>query len=113
MPPLAVPPRQAIALGYDRTQDEAPRVLATGQGAIADKILAAAQEHGVPIKQDPVLTAALATLDLEASIPPELYAVVAEVLIYVWRVKERREKLGSPASPAPQTGQTIEKALHP
>lgn len=95
-------PRQAIALGYDQASDDAPRVVASGQGPVADRILAAARDHGVPIKEDPVLAAALATLDLESSIPPELYAVVAEVLIYVWRVRERRTsvQVGLPAAPA-------------
>ncbi len=86
--------KRVVALGYDRTKDEAPKVVATGQGALADQILKLARENGVPIKEDPVLATALATLDLEQTIPPELYAVVAEVLIYVWRVRERRTKAG-------------------
>ncbi len=90
-PPLR---KRVVALGYDRTKDEAPKVVATGQGALADQILKLARENGVPIKEDPVLATALATLDLEQTIPPELYAVVAEVLIYVWRVRERRTKAG-------------------
>jgi flagellar biosynthesis protein len=104
MPPSPQRPRQAVALGYDRTHDEAPRVVASGQGPVADRILAAARDHGVPIKADPVLAAALATLDLETSIPPDLYAVVAEVLIYVWRVKERRSGLPPASAAPPQTG---------
>ncbi len=98
-------PRQAVALGYDRAHDEAPRVVASGQGPVADRILAAARDHGVPIKEDPVLAAALATLDLETSIPSDLYAVVAEVLIYVWRVKERRSGLSPTSAGSPQTAQ--------
>ncbi len=84
--------KRVVALGYDRSKDEAPKVVATGQGALADKIIQLARENGVPIKEDPVLATALATLDLEQTIPPELYAVVAEVLIYVWRVRERKAK---------------------
>ena len=84
--------KRVVALGYDRNKDEAPKVVATGQGALADKIIQLARENGVPIKEDPVLATALATLDLEQTIPPELYAVVAEVLIYVWRVRERKAK---------------------
>lgn len=88
------PRKRVVALGYDRANDDAPKVVATGQGPLADQILKLARENGVPIKEDPVLATALATLDLEETIPPELYAVVAEVLIYVWRVRERRAKAG-------------------
>lgn len=87
------PRKRVVALGYDRAKDEAPKVMATGQGPLAEQILKLARENGVPIKEDPVLATALATLDLEQTIPPELYAVVAEVLIYVWRVRERKAKL--------------------
>ena len=86
------PRKRVVALGYDRAKDEAPKVMATGQGPLAEQILKLARENGVPIKEDPVLATALATLDLEQTIPPELYAVVAEVLIYVWRVRERKAK---------------------
>ncbi len=86
------PRKRVVALGYDRAKDEAPKVVATGQGPLAEQILKLARENGVPIKEDPVLATALATLDLEQTIPPELYAVVAEVLIYVWRVRERKAK---------------------
>ena len=81
-------PGRAIALGYDPEQDPAPRVLASGQGVIAEQILAIARDKGVPIREDPILAAALATVELEAVIPPELYALVAEVLAYVYRLRE-------------------------
>jgi flagellar biosynthesis protein len=64
-------------------------VLATGQGRLAEQIIATARANGIPIRDDPVLAAALATLELDTVIPPELYAVVAEVLAYVYRVKGR------------------------
>lgn len=87
-PTIHVSPR-AVALGYDAKNDPAPRVLATGQGAVAEKIIALARENNIPIREDPVLAAALATVDLGTLIPPELYSVVAEVLAYVYRVKRR------------------------
>jgi flagellar biosynthesis protein len=83
-------PAQAVALGYDPEKDSAPRVLAAGNGALAERILALAREHGVPIQEDPVLVEALATVDLGASIPAELYVVVAEVLAFVYRVQGKR-----------------------
>ncbi len=80
---------RAVALGYDAEHDPAPRVLATGQGEIAERIITLARENNIPIREDPVLAAALATVDLGTLIPPELYSVVAEVLAYVYRVKGR------------------------
>jgi flagellar biosynthesis protein len=52
---------------------------------VADRILAAAQEHGVPIREDPDLAEALAHLDLWQAVPPELYAVIAEVFAWAYR----------------------------
>lgn len=81
---------RAVALGYDAERDAAPRLLASGEGAIADKIIALARVNGIPIREDPALVAALATVNLDAAIPPELYAVVAEVLAYVYRVSGQK-----------------------
>lgn len=83
---------RAVALGYDAESDDAPRVLASGEGLIAEKIIALAKEHGVHLREDPALVAALATVDVDATIPPELYAVVAEVLAYVYRIKRKAGK---------------------
>lgn len=81
--------RSATALGYDPEQDDAPRILATGQQKIAERIIEVALEHGIPIREDPVLAAALATLDVDDTIPPELYAVVAELLAWVYRIQQK------------------------
>jgi flagellar biosynthesis protein len=80
---------QAVALGYDPQADEAPRVLAAGQGRVAEQILAAARANDIPVHADPALAAALATVELDTAIPPELYVVVAEVLAYVYRMQKR------------------------
>jgi flagellar biosynthesis protein len=92
---------QAVALGYDPEKDDAPRVLASGVGGVAERIVALAKENGILIREDPMLTAALATVDLDTTIPPELYAVVAEVLVYVYRVKERKLHPNGPPAPGP------------
>jgi len=80
---------RAVALRYDPGKEDAPRILATGSGKIADDIIALAQEHAIPIHDDPLLVEALAALDIDTLIPPELYQVVAEVLAYIVRVRER------------------------
>lgn len=63
----------------------APRVTAAGSGPVADRILEIARDHGVPLREDPDLVAALATLDLDALIPVELYDVIAQVLAWAYR----------------------------
>jgi flagellar biosynthesis protein len=80
-------PLKATALGYNPDEDIAPRVLAQGQGKIAEQILEIAREKGIPIQEDPLLASALAQLDIDETIPPELYQVVAELLAYVMRVQ--------------------------
>jgi len=82
--------QNAVAVGYDAAKDSAPRILASGQGVVAQKIIELARQNGVLIKEDPLLVAALATLEVDTLIPPELYSVVAEVLAYVYRVRERQ-----------------------
>ena len=80
---------RAVALGYHPDQDIAPRVVASGQGVVAEKIIAIARQHGIVIREDPVLVEALAGVEIDAVIPMELYALVAEVLAYVYRVEGR------------------------
>ncbi len=80
----------ATALAYDPQADNAPRVVASGRGKSAEKILALAREHNVPVYEDAELTAALALINLDEEIPPELYLVVAEVLAYLYRVAGKR-----------------------
>ena len=78
---------RAIALSYDGQEMPAPTVSATGQGELAQRIIALAEENNIPIRHDPDLVALLAQLDVGQIIPAELYAVVAEVLAFVYRLK--------------------------
>ena len=68
--------KQAIALEYDPS-DEAPRVIASGRGILAEKIIEKAKENDVPVHQDDKLADTLSRLDIGDMIPPELYEVVA------------------------------------
>jgi flagellar biosynthesis protein len=81
--------KSAVALRYTPEEAEAPRVIAKGQGLIADKILEQAKEHGVPIQEDPSLVEVLAKLELNEQIPVELYQVVAEILAFVYQTDRR------------------------
>ncbi len=87
-------PRRALALQYDRNEDSAPRIVAEGTGAVADRILELARQHRVPVKEDPLLAEALAKLEIGETIPPELYVVVAEVFAWLYRLEEKGEGAG-------------------
>lgn len=82
--------RAAAALRYDPVGSDPPEVVATGRGLAADEIVRLAKEHGIPLYEDAGLVEALSRLDCSAMIPRELYAVVAEVLAYVYRVDAQK-----------------------
>jgi len=84
--------QKAVALQYERGKDRAPKVTAKGQGKLAQKILALAHEHHIPIHKDKALLEALYRLDLNEEIPEELYQVVAEVLAFIYRMNRLRAK---------------------
>ncbi len=84
--------KQAIALEYDPS-DEAPRVIATGRGLLAEKIIEKAKESDVPIHRDDKLADTLSRLQIGEMIPPELYEVVAEILIFVDSMDKLKKKL--------------------
>jgi flagellar biosynthesis protein len=76
----------AVALEYDpKATEGAPRVLATGRGAVAEQILELAFAHGVKVRQDADLARVLTAVDVDSEIPIEAFAAVAEILAYVYR----------------------------
>ncbi len=75
----------AVALEYEIGTRQAPRVTAKGYGAIAEQIIAIAEEHGVIIEANPHLAEVLSGVELDESIPMELYEAVAEVIAFVLR----------------------------
>ena len=77
----------AVALGYDE-EKSAPQILSKGWGYRAEDILHTAREHGVPVRRDSDLAQTLSVLEVGALIPPELYAAVAEVLAFLYRMNQ-------------------------
>ncbi len=73
----------AASLEYD-DHYSAPLLTAKGEGRTAERIIALAKAHGIPIKEDPDLITILAKLDLGQEIPEEIYALVAEILAFVY-----------------------------
>lgn len=86
---------KAVAILYDESSGKAPKVVASGQGEIAKKIIAIAEEAGIHIQEDQNLVELLAKIPLGDEIPTELYQTVAEVLAFVYRVNEKfKHKMG-------------------
>lgn len=84
--------KQAIALEYDPSE-EAPKVVASGRGILAERIIEKAKESDVPIHRDDKLADTLSRLDIGEAIPPELYEVVAEILVFVDSMDKLRAKI--------------------
>jgi len=88
------PNRTAIALEYNPNESEAPKVVATGKGLIADKIVEQAKEANVPVHKDGKLAKTLSQLEIGDMIPPELYEAVAEILVFVDAMEKIKAKGG-------------------
>ena len=84
--------KQAIALEYD-PEDNAPRVIASGRGMLAEKIIEKAKEAEVPVHRDDKLAETLSRLEIGDMIPPELYEAVAEILVFVDSMDKIRAKI--------------------
>lgn len=80
----------AVALQYDRESDMAPRVVASGRGLIAEQIIAIAEENDIVIETNPILAEALSHVDLDETIPLELYEAVAAVIGFVLQQSQKK-----------------------
>lgn len=78
--------KNAAALRYSPETDAAPKIIATGKGLLAEKIIEKAKENDIPVYQDPNLAKTLSALGIGEEIPPEIYEVVAEILIFIGSV---------------------------
>lgn len=78
--------RQAVALAY-QNGGLAPKVVASGKGLIAEQIIELAKENGVHVHESKELVALLMDVDLDQTIPPRLYQVVAELLAWLYKIE--------------------------
>ena len=85
--------KSAVAVSYDLEADPAPRVVATGKELIAEQIIKIAEENGIPIHEDANLIQVLEALEVDAVIPMEAYAAVAEILNYIYRLNGKSRDL--------------------
>ena len=81
----ALSPNYAVALGYDMEKQNAPVVVAKGQGHIAKKIIQIAIDEGIEIHQDADLVQILKAVDIDSEIPLEAFGAVAEIISYIYK----------------------------
>jgi flagellar biosynthesis protein len=81
---------KAVAIEYTRGTDEAPRVTASGKGAIAEQILAIAFDRGIKVRQDAELVDILSLIEVDSPIPLEAFTAVAEILAFVYQANAQR-----------------------
>lgn len=92
----------AVALKYEPGSGNAPRVAASGQGAVAEQILELAFANGIRVREDPDLAAILATVEVDSIIPLEAFAAVAEIIAYLYQVNAIARPGSEPAPPSDQ-----------
>ncbi|WP_228026616.1 EscU/YscU/HrcU family type III secretion system export apparatus switch protein [Campylobacter californiensis] len=87
---MKITKKRAVALGYNRKKDNAPKVLASGSDYMADKIISVAKKHEIPIKEDPDLIEILSKVEVNQEIPPNLYKAVAEIFGFLYKVTNNK-----------------------
>lgn len=81
--------KKAAALEYNIEKDNAPKIIASGKGEIAKKILEKAEEENIKIEKDQDLAEILVQMEIGEEIPPELYEVIAEILSFIYNLEEQ------------------------
>ncbi len=95
------PEHIAVAIKYDKDKGKAPKVVAKGMRVHAEKIKELAKQYGIPILRNVPLAQALNKLEIDEEVPEELYEAVAEVLAFVYKLKEEQEARAKGRKPAP------------
>jgi flagellar biosynthesis protein len=80
--------KKAVALKYDLSEQDAPKLIAKGTGEVAENIIERAHESQVPVQEDPSLVSILSELNLNQNIPEELYKAVAEVFAFIYKADQ-------------------------
>lgn len=70
-------------------ENQTPVVVASGKGYVAQQIIHKAMEHDIPIQEDPMLVSNLIDMDLGDNIPPQLYSVIAEILLMLEEIEKK------------------------
>ena len=81
--------QKAAALRYDKDKESAPRVVAKGEGAVAENIIKIAELHNLPIRKDEDLIELLSKVELDKEVPEALYKAVAEVFSFIYKATKK------------------------
>ncbi|MDD5372851.1 MAG: EscU/YscU/HrcU family type III secretion system export apparatus switch protein [Sulfurimonas sp.] len=81
--------KKAVALRYDKDKENAPRVVAKGQGNTAENIIKIAELHNLPIRKDEDLIELLSKVELDKEVPQALYKAVAEVFSFIYKITKK------------------------
>lgn len=84
--------KEAVALKYNPEVSSSPTLVAKGRGETAERIVQSASEYNIPIQEDKSLVHLLSKLEIEESIPEEMYEVVAELFAFIYRLDKEAEK---------------------
>jgi flagellar biosynthesis protein FlhB len=97
------PTHFAVAIRYDDASMRAPQVISKGADLLAMRIRDVAKNHSIPVLQSPMLARALyANAEINQDIPAALYAAVAQVLAYVYRLRDALQGVGPMPQEVPQ-----------
>ena len=83
--------QKAVALAYEQNKQRAPKVIAKGEGFIAEKIIEKAKEYDIPLFQSKALVDSLIHLEIDEEIPPTLYKAVGEVFIWLYQTEQKAQ----------------------
>ncbi|MFW5985009.1 MAG: EscU/YscU/HrcU family type III secretion system export apparatus switch protein [Halanaerobiaceae bacterium] len=83
------PIKKAAALKYDHNNDRAPKIVAKGEGQLAEKIIKKAAEEDIPLRENKDIIDVLLKLNIGEEIPRELYQVIAEILSFIYQLEEK------------------------
>ncbi|MDO8455052.1 MAG: EscU/YscU/HrcU family type III secretion system export apparatus switch protein [Sulfurimonas sp.] len=81
--------KKAAALRYDKEKENAPRVIAKGEGRTAENIIKIAELHNLPIRKDEDLIELLSKVELDKEVPEALYKAVAEIFSFIYKVTRK------------------------
>jgi len=80
--------KKAVALKYDDKKDCAPRLIAVGEGYLAEKIIELAKKENIPLVKNTEVVSKLVHLPVGVEIPTELYEAVARILIFIYKLDQ-------------------------
>ena len=85
--------QKAVALQYDITKDNAPKITAKGKGETASNIIKIAKENKIPIKKDEDLIELLSQIDIDKEIPGSMYKAVAEIFSFIYDLSNNKNEI--------------------